>query len=114
MAHELILIFSFETPPRANEFGELFSALARDYRDLTRGRSLVIADVEHGSIIFKLIDAAIAAVPHIKDAVAVAHAVKGIADLVKAIKSFLGKENSGDSAKRLPRRGKKKPGARSA
>jgi hypothetical protein len=87
---------------------------AEDYRDLTGGRTLVVTRVESGSLIATLTDLAIAAAPYVQGAIAVGGAIKGIADLVKLLKSLLGKDKSGQPDKRLYRRGRKKPGVRSA
>jgi hypothetical protein len=114
MDDELILTIDSETPPPADDLGDLFTALGRDYRDLTGGRILVVTRVESGSWIATLTDLAISAAPYVQGAIAAGTAIKGIADLVKLLKSLLGKDKSGQPDKRLYRRGRKKPGLRSA
>jgi hypothetical protein len=113
MSHELIITFDFETPPPAGELGELFSALARDYRDMTKGRVLVVASLETGSLIAALKDYALLALPHAKDAVEVAKGIKAVADLAKLLKDWLDRAKSGKAKKQLYRRGRKTPGQRS-
>jgi hypothetical protein len=112
MSNELIVTLDFETPPPADELGELFSALARDYRDLT-GRVLAIASLEAGSIIATLKDYALLALPHVKDAVEVAKGIKAVADLAVLLKDWIDRAKSGEAKKQLYRRGRKTPGQRS-
>jgi hypothetical protein len=113
MSNELIVTLDFETPPPADELGELFSALARDYRDLTKGRVLAVASLEEGSIIATLKDYALLALPHVKDAVEVAKGIKAVADLAAVLKDWIDRAKSGKAKKQLYRRGRKTPGQRS-
>ncbi|MEO6841589.1 MAG: hypothetical protein ABI192_12560 [Bradyrhizobium sp.] len=108
MENELILTVEYEIPPAADDLGELFAALARDYDDLTAGRTLVVSRVESGSLIATLTDLALAVAPYVKDALAVGAAIKGIADLAKLLKSLLEKAKSDPPEKPLKRRRKKK------
>lgn len=109
----LILTIQYETPPSAEELGDLFAALGRDYRGLSGGRTLVLTSVEQGSVIATLTDAALAALPYLKDAVAVFGGIKAIADLAKSLKYLLGKgEKPADQ--KLFRPGRKKAGIASA
>ena len=62
MADELILKLDFERTPSAEDLGEIFSALGRDYHEMSDGRTLVVVRVESGSIILTLTDAALAGV----------------------------------------------------
>jgi hypothetical protein len=102
MDDELILTIDYETPPPADDLGDLFTALGRDYRDLTGGRILVVTRVESGSLVATLTDLAIAAAPYVQGAIAAGAAIKGIADLVKLLKSLLGKDKSGQPDNRQP------------
>lgn len=112
MENELILTIDYEIPLVASDLGELLAALGRDYSDLTGGRVLVLSRVESGSLIATLADHALTALPYVKDAVAVAGGIKGIADLAKLLKSLIGKAKSEPFTK-LPKRRRKKPGIRS-
>jgi hypothetical protein len=64
MEHQLVITIDCETAPSAADVGELFVALARDYKDITKGRSLVVARIEQGSIIAILTDWASQALPY--------------------------------------------------
>lgn len=113
MENELILTIDYEIPPVADDIGELFAALGRDYSDLTGGRALVLSRVESGSLIATLTDYALAAAPYLKDVAAVAGGIKGIAELAKLLKLLIGKAKSEPPAKRPKRKRKEKPGIRS-
>ena len=113
MENELTLTVDYKIPPTADDLGELFAALGRDYDDLTGGRTLVVSRVESGSWIATLTDIALAATPYVKNALAVGGAIKGIADLAKLLKSLLEKAKSNPPEKPSKRRGRKKPGVRS-
>src|SRR4051794_2271870 len=113
MAHELVLTFDFETSLPADELGEVFTALARDYRDMTKGRVLVVKRVESGSIIATLTDAALAAAPYAAGSVAVIVAINSLAEFAKNLKEWFSHAKSDKGKKRLYRRGKKSPGQRS-
>jgi hypothetical protein len=89
----------------------LFTALARDYRDISHGRVLVVASLENGSLIAKLRDLALLAVPHLQDAVEVAKGAKAIADLAKLLRDWLGRVKTGRVKRELYRPGRKKRGA---
>ncbi len=113
MADVLILTLDFETPPRADELGELFAALARDYKDLTKGRVLVVSRLETGSLIAHLQDLASAAGPYVNHALEYAKGVKGIADFAKLLRDWFSKAKSGKAKKQLYHRGRKTAGQRS-
>lgn len=98
MADELIITIRYDVPLPAVELGELFAAIARDYRAFTNGRSLVVSRIESGSIRTTLIDMAMAAAPYVKDAVEFAKGVKALADFTKLIKDLLDKVNPGTSS----------------
>lgn len=103
----LILTIRYENPPPAEELGDLFAALGRDYRGISGGRTLVLTSVQQGSVIATLTDAAVAALPYIKDAAAIFGGIKAIADFAKALKSILGKGGT-PADQKLFRPGRKK------
>lgn len=84
---DLVLTFNHEQPITAAQLGELFAALARDYRQFTSGRSLVVTRIESGSLIALLQDAIVFLAPHLRTAVEVAKAIKGFE--TKTIRSRL-------------------------
>jgi hypothetical protein len=108
----LIITIEYEIAPRADNLGELFSALARDYKDITNGRVLVVTSIEHGSIIATLTDWAVNAIPYVKDAVELAKGAKAVADFGKILKEWIDGANTGKK-KQVRRRGRKSPGQRS-
>jgi hypothetical protein len=91
MDNKITVIIENETPLRADELGAMFTAFALDYRDLNRGRKLVVTRLEQGSIIAELVDFAIAAGPYIKDAIEAVKAVKSMTEFVVAVRSLFGK-----------------------
>lgn len=109
----LILTFDFEMQPPAAELGDVFVALARDYREMTRGRVLVVMSVQSGSIIVTLTDAALATVPYILGSIAVIKAFNELSKFVENIQKWLAYAKSGKEKKRFYRKGKKAPGQRS-
>jgi hypothetical protein len=113
MADQLILTIDFETAPPAAELGEIFAALARDYREMTRGRVLVVTRIQSGSIIATLTDAALAAVPYAAGGIAVIAAVNQLAKFAENLQKWFGYVKSDKENKRLYRKGKKAPGQRS-
>jgi hypothetical protein len=113
MANELILTLNFETPPPADELGEVFAALGRDYRDSTKGRVLVVTSVRDGSIIATLTDLALTTGPYVAGGVATLAAVNSLTTFAKNLKEWFGKAKSDHGKKRLYRKGKKAPGQRS-
>jgi len=58
---EIVLVIGNKKPIAADELGKLFQVMAKDYRRLTRGRTLVIARVSPGSTLIWLQDAALIA-----------------------------------------------------
>lgn len=114
MDDKLILTIENEAPLPADSLGELFTAFARDYRDLTRGRTLVVAQLEQGSTIIEWTDAVLATAAHyFKEAAEIAKAIKSLADLASTLKSLLGSKKKRSPAPRISRRRRKKPGERS-
>jgi hypothetical protein len=112
MEHRLIITIDYEAAPRAIDLGELFVALARDYKDFTKGRALVVASIEQGSIITTLADWAAQAIPYVKDAVEFAKGAKALADFGKILKEWIEGANTG-KRKLIRSRGRKPPGQRS-
>ena len=114
MDDQLIVTIDYEIAPRADDLGELFAALARDYRDMTKGRVLVVSNIREGSIIATLTDWAIQAAPYVKDAVEIAKGGKALADFGKLLKDMITSAKSAETKKLSPpRKRKKKPGQRS-
>jgi hypothetical protein len=113
MEDQLILAIDFETPPPAAELGEIFAVLARDYRDMTRGRVLVVTRVESGSITATLTDAALAAVPYVAGGIAVIAGANQLAKFAENLQKWFGYAKSDKEKKRLYGKGKKAPGQRS-
>lgn len=112
MEDQLIITIDYETAPRADDLGELFTALARDYKDVTKGRVLVVKSIENGSIIATLTDWAIQTIPYVKDAVEFARGAKALADFGKVLKEWIDGAKTGK--KKLPqRRSRKSQGQRS-
>jgi hypothetical protein len=108
----LIITIDYETALRADDLGDLFAALARDYKDVTKGRVLVVTSIEHGSIIATLTDWAVQTIPYVKDAVELAKGVRALADFGKILKEWIDGANT-DKKKLLQRRGRKTQGQRS-
>jgi hypothetical protein len=113
MADEIVLTFNFEASPPADGLGEVFVALARDYKEATKGRVLVIKSIQSGSIIVALTDAAFAAAPYAGGALVGVGAVNAVATFAKNLKEWFGRAKSDEGRKRLYRRGKKAAGQRS-
>jgi hypothetical protein len=117
MAHEIILTFDFEFAPTAEDFGEVFSALSRDYRDASNGGTLVVTRVESGSIIATLTDAALTAAPYaaalVGGTISTMAAINTIDKFAENLKKWFGRAKTDDGKKRLYRKGKKSPGQRS-
>jgi hypothetical protein len=117
MADELILTLDYERAPSAEDLGGLFSALARDYREMTKGRTLVVVRVDAGSIVVTLTDAAIAAahyaVPAAVGGLAVVTTVNALAEFAENLAKWLVYAKGDKDKKRLYRKGKKSPGQRS-
>lgn len=55
---ELLLTLDHERPIRVADFSKLIASIAKDYKRFTRGRELVIARLEEGSLLAYLRDAA--------------------------------------------------------
>jgi hypothetical protein len=92
--HELMLRIADGRPLQASELGELLSALARDYRQMNRGRSLAVVRIETGSLLIFLQDAVLAAKPLLSDAVEIAKGGKALLDFAKGIEDLIGKKKT--------------------
>jgi hypothetical protein len=113
MDDQLIITIDYETAPRADDLGELFVALARDYKDMTKGRVLVVSSIHQGSIRAILTDWALQAAPYIKDAVEFAKGAKALADFGKLLIEQIKSAKSPEPKKRGQPRRRKKTGQRS-
>ena len=117
MTDGLILELDSERPPNAEDLGEVFSALARDYREMTNGRTLVVVRVESGSITATLTDAALAAAPYLAagggDGLAIIAAMNTLAEFGGNLKKWFGYAKSDNEKKRLFRKRKRSSGQRS-
>jgi hypothetical protein len=102
MENQLIVVIDYETPLRADDLGALFSALAKDYKTVSRGRILVVASIDHGSIVATLVDWAFQALPYVKASVETAKGAKALADFAKLLKDSITVVKSPDSVKSLP------------
>jgi hypothetical protein len=113
MDDQLIITIDYTTAPRADDLGELFAALARDYKDTTMGRVLVVYSIQQGSIRAILTDWPLQATPYIKDAVEIAKGAKALADFGKLLTGLIHGANSPETKALSPPRRRKKPGQRS-
>lgn len=113
MTNEIVLTFDFKTPLDAEDLGEVFKALARDYRESSRDGTLVVTRVESGSIIVTLTDAALVAVPYVAGAVTAMAAVNTVAKFAENLKIWFGLAKTDKGKNRLYKKGKKTPGQRS-
>jgi len=95
-----------ETALRAGDLGTLFTALARDYKDVTKGRVLVVVSIRRGSIIATLTDWALQSLPYVRGRVETAEGVKALADFWKLLKELIDQAGAGKWKKR---RGRKMP-----
>jgi hypothetical protein len=109
MADELILKLDFERTPSAEDLGEIFTTLARDYHEMSNGRILVVTRVESGSIIATLTDSALV---WIGAGLTVMAAINTLAEFAKNLKTWFDYAKSHKEKKRLYRKGKKSPGQR--
>jgi hypothetical protein len=95
---ELVLSFDNARPLAVADLGELFSAIAGDYRQLTRGRTLAVARLETGSLYAYLRDALNEFAPYAKDALELVKAAKGVKDFALTLTGLFrhAKEHPGD------------------
>jgi hypothetical protein len=113
MPDAIAITFDFKNPIPVEEFGEVFTALARDYREISRGRSLVIASIENGSIIASLTDATLVAAPYVGGGLAAIAAVNSLATFAGHLEKWFGKAKSDSGAKLLFQKRRKSVGQRS-
>lgn len=99
---KIVLVIENRQPVPALALSELLAALARDYRQQNRSRTLVVARVEDGSIWITLLDMAQAALPYAKGAVEAAKGGKAIVDFGKSLTGLLkSKKHDQASAEKL-------------
>lgn len=111
---ELVLQFLNKGSVPAADLGDLFSALAKDYSRLNKGRTLVVADLKIGSIIATLHDAyaTLAPIlPYAKNTVEVISAANALWKFFETFHKLIqkAKKHRGDLFRK-----KKYPGVRSA
>lgn len=109
----LVLVFDQGRPVEAEELGQLFSSLARDYRQFTGGRTLVIERLETGSLIAYLRDAVEAVRPYLSGMEEWAKAGKALLDFATALTGLLTRAKKDPEGARLFGKGKKRIGTRS-
>jgi hypothetical protein len=110
---ELILTLHNERPIPADDLGALFRALAADYRRLNRGRTLVIASLEHGSLIARLQEAYATFGPHLHTAWDIASAAKDLAEFAKTLRDLFSRAKHGPKEIDLFQRKSNPPGIKS-
>src|SRR5262249_42862232 len=111
--NRLVIIIDCKPAPRASDLGELFTALARDYKDVTEGRVLVVTSIQRGSIIATLTDWALQAFPIVNAGVEGVLAAKALADFWDLLRAWINGANAEKPKKPLYRSGRKAPGQRS-
>lgn len=109
----LVFLFERGNPVEAEELGHLFSNLARDYRQFTGGRTLVVERLETGSLIAYLRDAVEAVRPHLTGVEEWAKAGKALAGFAQALKGLLTRAKEDPEDGRFFGKGKKRVGTRS-
>jgi hypothetical protein len=97
---EILLILATDQPIAVDDLSRLFGALAKDYKQLTRGRTLIVTSISHGSIIVHLTDAYSAIAPYLNKMVDAVKGLKALADFVKTLK---------ESTERFRHQGKPSP-----
>ncbi len=83
------LLIDSSDPIPLDTLAKLLRSLAQDYKTITRGRRLVVAQLTQGSIIAILKDAVLGSIRYLKSAGEALKVAKGAADLIKAIKGAL-------------------------
>jgi hypothetical protein len=106
---ELVLTLRNELKISAADLGELFTALARDYERINRGRILVVVHLEAGSLVAILQEIA----PYAKMGLDLVRAAKNLKEFVLILWEFIRKAKDHPKESDLFRR-KKSPGIRSA
>jgi len=82
----LIIALNGDAPVPAAELGKLLTTLAADYRRVNRGRTLIVTDIQIGSVITELTDLVKNAADGAKAAKAIVDFVRTVADLFKLTK----------------------------
>jgi hypothetical protein len=82
---ELALTLDSARRLAAADLGELFSTLARDYRQFTRGRTLVVVRLQTGSLYAYFRDAFDTFEPYGKEALEIVKTVKSIKEFVQTL-----------------------------
>ena len=115
----LVITLYGNGPISAAQLGKLFTSLSRDYKQIARGRMLVVSSIRAGSIVTILTDSATAAVnaaavaaPHVKDAAEIVKGTWSIAKFADKVASALGRAREGGGG--VFERGQKRAGQRSA
>jgi hypothetical protein len=99
MESQLVIVIDYTIRPRADDIGALLSALAKDYKTVSKGRVLVVASIDHGSIIATLVDWAFQAIPYVKGTIEIAKGAKALADFGKLLKDGINAAKSPNSTK---------------
>lgn len=117
MANDIVLTFDFETAPAAEDLGEVFAALSRDYRDLRTGGTLVVTRIDSGSIIVSLTDAVLAGAPYaiaaIGGTITTMAAINTVEKFAENLNKWFGRAKTDEGKKQLYKKGRKSPGQRS-
>lgn len=99
MENQLIIVIDCKRSPRAEDIGALFSALAKDYKTVSKGRVLVVASIDHGSIVATFVDWAFQAIPYVKGSIEFAKGAKALADFGKLLRDGIKAAKSSSSTK---------------
>ena len=98
-ASGFVLTVHNERPLGVADLAELLSALSRDYRQINRGRNLVVTRIETGTIHISITDYLIASIPilagsarYIADSIEIARAGKAIFEFVQSIRNSIEKK----------------------
>lgn len=109
----LVLVLQHGRAVEVEELGQLFSGLARDYRQFTGDRTLIIERLATGSLIVYLRDAAEAVRPYLTGVEEWAKAGKALLDFATALKNIILRAKKDPEESRLFSKGRKRIGARS-
>lgn len=102
---ELLIAIRNEVPLPAARVGDLLSALARDYRQMHRGRTLVVSRLQTSSLHIFLRDAYQAVEPYLKNAVEGAKGGKAIFDFAKSIREAMTRKKQLEAVPGSPKSG---------
>jgi hypothetical protein len=87
-APELLLIIENVHPLAATDIGALLSSVGQDYRQITRGRTLVLTQLKTGSLYAHLQDAYNAIAPYVTDGLEAVKAAKGNKDFARMLRDL--------------------------